>query len=105
MGLGWSIAGYCPGTGLVAMGAGRKDAVFFVLGGLIGALLYTLVYSLLEPTILFSDIAGKTTLALTNADKYPSLFDSSTLLISGSIGLALVLVALLLPTTRQSQVQ
>ena len=37
LGLGFAIAGYCPGTSLAAMATGRKDAAFFALGGLLGA--------------------------------------------------------------------
>ena len=44
LGLGFAVAGYCPGTGLAALADGRKDAFFFVGGGLLGALIYTLVY-------------------------------------------------------------
>ena len=44
LGLGFAAAGYCPGTGLAALAEGRKDALFFVGGGLTGALIYTLIY-------------------------------------------------------------
>lgn len=51
-GLGFAIAGYCPGTALAALGAGRKDAWPMVLGGLLGAFAYSLAYPLLEPVLI-----------------------------------------------------
>ena len=51
-GLGFAIAGYCPGTALAALGAGRKDAWPMVLGGLAGALAYARVYPVLEPVLI-----------------------------------------------------
>src|SRR6056297_3439428 len=32
LGAGWAVAGYCPGTGLAAAAAGRRDALFFIAG-------------------------------------------------------------------------
>jgi uncharacterized membrane protein YedE/YeeE len=43
-GVGFAVAGYCPGTCLVAAGEGKTDAIVTVLGGLAGALIYALVY-------------------------------------------------------------
>lgn len=51
-GLGFAVSGYCPGTALAALGAGRKDAWPMVLGGLVGALAYALVYPVLEPVLI-----------------------------------------------------
>lgn len=51
-GVGFAVGGYCPGTCIVGVGEGRKDAWFAVLGGVAGALVFTLAYNLLyEPLI------------------------------------------------------
>lgn len=77
LGLGWAVGGYCPGTGVAALGDGRKDAVFFVIGGLVGAFMYILVYGRVKATgILESIIGGKSTLAVTGNSSYPVLIDS-----------------------------
>lgn len=41
-GIGFAFAGYCPGTSIGAMGEGKRDAVYTVLGGLVGVFAYTL---------------------------------------------------------------
>lgn len=40
LGVGIALAGACPGTTLAQIGAGYRDAVFVLLGGLAGALAY-----------------------------------------------------------------
>jgi hypothetical protein len=40
MGLGFIIGGYCPGTSVCAAAIGKVDAIFFVLGGLLGVLTF-----------------------------------------------------------------
>ncbi len=40
LGVGIAIAGACPGTSLAQLGAGYKDALFVVAGGIAGALFY-----------------------------------------------------------------
>jgi uncharacterized membrane protein YedE/YeeE len=37
-GIGWGLAGYCPGPGLVSLGAGRLGALVFVATMLVGML-------------------------------------------------------------------
>lgn len=39
-GLGWGLAGYCPGPALVSLGAGQAKAGLFVLAMIGGMLLY-----------------------------------------------------------------
>ncbi len=62
-GIGFGLGGYCPGTCVVAAGEGRKDAWFTILGGIVGALLFTLLYNVLEPTLIRPMSFGRITLA------------------------------------------
>lgn len=39
-GIGWGICGYCPGTLLGALGEGRWDALWPLLGGIAGSVVY-----------------------------------------------------------------
>lgn len=56
-GVGFALGGYCPGTCVVGIGEGRKDAIFAILGGVVGALAFTLLYNvLLEPLIKPMDL-------------------------------------------------
>ena len=62
-GVGFGIGGYCPGTSVVGIGEGRKDAMVAVLGGVVGALVFTLVYTtLIDPIVKVANF-GKITLA------------------------------------------
>lgn len=40
LGAGIALAGACPGTSLAQVGAGYRDAIFVVLGGIAGAIAY-----------------------------------------------------------------
>lgn len=51
-GAGFALAGYCPGTALAALGAGRKDAWPAIIGGLFGAFAYSLVYDKIKPWLI-----------------------------------------------------
>jgi uncharacterized membrane protein YedE/YeeE len=42
-GIGWGIAGFCPGPGLVALGMGEFKAVVFVAAMLVGMGLFELI--------------------------------------------------------------
>ena len=40
-GIGWGLAGYCPGPALVSFGSGQPKAALFVAAMLLGMLIYT----------------------------------------------------------------
>ena len=50
-GVGFAVAGYCPGTCIVAAGEGKTDAFVTILGGLAGVALYALAYPMLAGLI------------------------------------------------------
>ena len=41
-GVGWGLAGFCPGPALVSVGAGHVEAVFFVVAMLVGMAVHEL---------------------------------------------------------------
>ncbi|MDY0191216.1 MAG: YeeE/YedE thiosulfate transporter family protein [Desulfuromonas sp.] len=61
-GIGWAIAGYCPGTAVGALAEGRWHALWALLGMLVGAATYAHLYPLLQNNILSWGDFGKITL-------------------------------------------
>jgi len=60
-GIGWGLLGYCPGTAAGALGEGRFDALWGILGMLAGAGLYAEAYPVLQETVLTWGNFGKIT--------------------------------------------
>jgi len=58
-GIGWGLLGYCPGTSAGALGEGRWDAIWGILGMLVGAGLYGEAYPGLKETVLTWGNLGK----------------------------------------------
>jgi hypothetical protein len=52
MGAGFVMGGFCPGTGISALSIGKLDALFYVIGGMTGALLFGIFYPSLEHLFL-----------------------------------------------------
>jgi len=61
-GLGWGLLGYCPGTQLGALGEGRWDALWGILGMLLGAAVFAESYPFLKATVLTWGDFGKITI-------------------------------------------
>jgi len=51
-GLGWGLLGYCPGTQGGALGEGRWDAIWGIMGMIVGAGLYAETYPFLKENII-----------------------------------------------------
>lgn len=97
-GLGFGYAGSCPGT-CVAGISGRtyKKALSTILGGLLGAFIFSLSYGKLDDAGLFDAFnIGKLTL-FKISDKFPSVFQIG---FSGllALGVVFMAVAVILPT-------
>jgi uncharacterized protein len=61
-GAGWALFGYCPGTSLGALGEGRWDAIWGILGMLVGAAIFAEVYPALKDSVLKWGVYGKITI-------------------------------------------
>jgi uncharacterized membrane protein YedE/YeeE len=61
-GVGWGLVGYCPGTSLGALGEGRIDAFWGILGMLFGAAVYAELYPQLKTSVLTWGDYGKISL-------------------------------------------
>lgn len=105
LGIGFAIGGYCPGTSIVAAGRGRKDAIIFILGGLLGAFFYMLIFGIIKDTALFNPIAeGAVSLAQTTNPKFSALSNNlPALVIAGPIALVFMAVAFLLPNKTEPE--
>lgn len=61
-GIGWGLLGYCPATQAGALGEGRWDALWGIVGMLVGAALFAEAYPALKKTVLTWGDFGKITL-------------------------------------------
>lgn len=61
-GIGWAIVGYCPATAMGALGEGRYDSLFGLLGMVFGAAVYAESFPLMKRTVLTWGDFGKLTL-------------------------------------------
>lgn len=97
-GAGWAISGYCPGTGVCAAATGRKDAMFFIAGGLLGAAAYMVTYPAWKSSGLLDKVAGgKVTLGSIPGAKYDGLMSMSGDVLGIVLGLVFVAIAFALP--------
>ncbi len=48
-GLGFVMSGWCPGTGTVGLASGKLDALLFLLGAVLGSILFNELFALFKP--------------------------------------------------------
>jgi len=72
-GIGWGFCGYCPGTTWAAVGEGRMDAVFALLGGLAGTAVFAQFHEQLIPLLYGPTNVGQITLSDWVGGKLPGL--------------------------------
>ena len=92
-GTGFAIGGYCPGTCVVGMGEGRRDAFVAFLGGVTGALVFTLVYTLIQGSFIKPLDYGKITLA--------TVLHMPAVIVALALAAVLLAVVTLVPTERR----
>lgn len=80
MGVGFVVGGFCPGTSFCGAAIGKIDAMFFVLGGVLGVFIFGEFYSKFEGIYTAQNLGDPT---------LPSLLGVST----GTVALAVTLVA------------
>jgi uncharacterized membrane protein YedE/YeeE len=93
-GTGFAVGGYCPGTCVVGIGEGRRDAFAALLGGVTGALAFTLVYTLIQGPLIKPLDFGKITLA--------SVLNLPPLLVAALLAAVLLTAVMVLPTERRT---
>ncbi len=98
LGAGWALAGYCPGTGVCAAASGRKDAWFFIAGGLLGAAAYMVTYpAWLASGMLDNILGGKVTLGTVPGSKFDGLSAIQGDLLGIVLGAGFIVIAFVLP--------
>ncbi len=99
-GVGFGSIGTCPGTCVAASGGnGGRKAIAAILGGLLGAWIFSMTYGLWESIGLFDVMnVGKLTL-FDISDSYPSLlhFGFEGLLL---VGLIFIFISVLIPFSK-----
>jgi len=59
-GLGYLVAGYCPGTAVTGLASGRLDAFVTMLGMITGSLVFAVIYPAIEYFYLSSEMGTAT---------------------------------------------
>ena len=77
-GAGMAILGYCPGTGVAAVGQGEKEAAAGVMGMLGGALAFVKFYPVLKPLIEKGGLGKRTLPEMTRTSPWLWVLGIST---------------------------
>lgn len=89
-GVGFALAGYCPGTAVVGIAEIKKDAAMVVLGGMVGAYTFILSYSWLAKYLIAPMNLGKLT--------WPTMLGVAPIIVAWVMGILFCVVIYILPT-------
>ena len=84
VGSGFAVGGYCPGTSVVGLMSGRLDASVFLLGLIVGTLIFAGAYDQLEALTTMGEVAA--------GDTLPDALGVSSLWVNGFMVIAAVAV-------------
>lgn len=103
-GIGFGSIGTCPGTCMAATASGGKGkAIASVIGGLLGAFVFSMTYGYFKEMGLFNIMnLGKLTW-FGISDKYPSVFEVGYMGLLGT-GILFMLIAGILPETMRGKI-
>ncbi len=62
MGVGFAVGGYCPGTGFVGLATLKVDALFNIIGGILGMVIFIEVFPLIEKFYIAGPLGERATL-------------------------------------------
>lgn len=94
-GAGFAIGGFCPGTCVVGIAEGRRDGLVALLGGVVGATVFAMVYKLIEAPLIKPLSYGKITWA--------DVLGAPPVLVALVLGLGMLAAVYLLPTVRKGR--
>ena len=94
--IGFGMIGLCPGTAVASFGAGYLKSIYVILGGIIGAFLFTFAYPILKSIGLFNNALGGKTTILYLSEKYGFVFHG-TPWIGVFIGFVLIAISIVIP--------
>lgn len=93
---GFGLIGLCPGTAIASFGAGYLKSIYVILGGLVGAFLFTSLYPVFKSIGLFESVLGGKTTLIFLSDNYNFIFHS-TPWVGVIIGIVLMFISLMIP--------
>lgn len=94
--IGFGMIGLCPGTAICSYASGYKKAMTVIIGGLVGAHIFSKLYGRFESWGLFKEILGGKITVFHISDKINYIFDIGPL--GGvAVGVFFIIVSFMLP--------
>jgi hypothetical protein len=82
MGIGFVASGFCPGTSILSAAIGKLDGWIFIGSTILGILLFTILFPLVEPIYNAGNIGAVTITEFLNVSAYVYAFSLSLIVIA-----------------------